>query len=236
MPAAPAAKIVIAEARLDLAANVQLDDLLATLGYTNVIFRLGALTLSDVADADVVCGDEFVWAIAKTALFRSCYDAGMKVFTTGNDTTNAHPAVTNWTSKDGSTLTMSPVTPAVHKASSGWVAEAQDTDTGQMPIALRAGALPIARASWASGAQTGIAAFAEVNPNGSKGRWAHVQQATGNRIFAGYRTMVGSIFDWLLEPPTGTPGASLSARGFQGGMTLKGSPDGSARIRTFEGG
>lgn len=125
---------------------------LAALGFTNVVANLNAATLSDLDGYDVIISDRTAWGVSKTSLLTSAYQAGKGIISSGNDSTvNSTPQITAVAAASkGSANPPYRLEPTgVHPVRTGVTAnEDRETDTGQLPTALRETAIPIATMPW----------------------------------------------------------------------------------------
>lgn len=126
------------------------------------------------------------------ALAASAYDAGVSIFTTGNDTTTVTPLTTGSASTTSADInTISPV--GTHPCAQGW-ASYGDTDNNIYYTGVRSTVVVVGTASLAGSPVPLL--FVEQNPNGNNARWAHVQTYASVTP-----TQVTQAFaDWLSEP------------------------------------
>lgn len=176
-------------------AQVNAKNALLARGWTvDVITEIGSRSATDTrANYDLFVADEAVWAVTAGTFAQQCYDAGLAVFTTGNDTTFM-PGMfvsryTDRTPAEKSNLPVHPATGSTHPLTQGW-APFMETDNNYTFV-------PAA----------GVGVFAACTGNGFPDRpvglYVENTQTTARRVHfqpsltIAPATVLGVILDWL---------------------------------------
>ncbi|GAB2732204.1 fibronectin type III domain-containing protein [Nocardioides pakistanensis] len=190
---------------------------LAALGFTDVTYALDATTLADLEPYDIVVADQAVWAITAgdAALLQQAYDAGKRVFTAGNDSTNAVPLITStgYINNDGGAwgytslnADTDPEFPSIDSGSTGsW--DSMSAITGIAPDVI-----PVATWRYPSGLDAYMA-LTRIDRAG--GRWFHMHHLTAGGV-EGTVARAGMI--WLTRDGGPVPIAPSAPTGVTAGL------------------
>jgi hypothetical protein len=169
--------------------------MLQTFGYTDISIKTAARNLDQLKAYDVIIalgGSSLISGTVST-LLQQLYALGKAVYTSGNDSTaSVVPLISATQTKNTASpaYRIQPIPGTDHYTARGWFAEDQSTDTGTLPTAVRAGAVPIASMTFAS--TLSYTAIAEQNSVG--GRWFHYHEYIQG---AQATVMLRRAFDWL---------------------------------------
>jgi hypothetical protein len=160
------------------------------LGYTNVKIMTSVTTVEQCYGYDIVVFDGGGVTLTKGSLAVACYNAGISVFTSGNDNTSSSVPLIG-TTRTQTGYSIAP-TGANHPVAAGWTTETLSSDSGTVPTSYRSTAVPIARLSNDASAFT---ALAEENPNGNGAHWVHIHDfgLTGTQA----RILINNGVKWL---------------------------------------
>jgi hypothetical protein len=173
--------------------------MLATAGVGTVTVNTEITELADLNPYEVIVSLGGLDAPSKTDLLAQAYDAGKRIFTQGQSATEAElPFVTASSAVTPGADTPWSITPNADVSNSlvtNWHAEsyADDTDGGTLPTTVRASALILS--SVTVGATAGYTLLAESHPNGTAGRWVHMQPALYNT--SNTDAFLTQAFTWL---------------------------------------